>query len=59
MWFVDAGTNSVGEVSLSSHTVTLFAIPTSAAGPQEIVKGADGRLWFTENSAGKIGQVIP
>ncbi|MGC2243281.1 MAG: hypothetical protein WBA06_06605 [Candidatus Aquilonibacter sp.] len=59
MWFVDPGTNSIGEINITTHAVTEFPLVTSGAGLQEIAKGADGRLWFTENSAGKIGWVIP
>jgi virginiamycin B lyase len=59
MWFVDRGTNTVGEISLTSHAVTTFPIPTPNAGSQEIVTGPDGSLWFTENASGKIGHIIP
>jgi len=59
MWFVDPGTNAIGEVSLSTHTVTTFPIPTSSSGAREIVTGPDGSLWFTEYNTGKIGHVIP
>ncbi|HUA10362.1 MAG TPA: hypothetical protein VMA98_13930 [Candidatus Acidoferrales bacterium] len=59
MWFVDPGTNTIGEVSLATHSVTTFPIPTADAYPQEITVGPDGSLWFTENGAGKIGHVIP
>lgn len=59
MWFVDPGTNSIGEISLTTHAVTTFPIPTGGAGPQEIAKGADGSLWFTEKTVGQIGHIIP
>ncbi len=59
MWFVDPGTNSIGEINITTHAVTMFPVPTSSAGLREIAKGADGRLWFTENSVGQIGWLIP
>jgi streptogramin lyase len=59
MWFVDPGTNTVGEINITTHAVTTFPVLTPSAGLQEIAKGADGRLWFTENSVGRIGWLIP
>jgi virginiamycin B lyase len=59
MWFADPGTNSIGEVNLSTHAVTEFPLPTSGAGPQEITVGPDGSLWFTEKAVGKIGHAVP
>ncbi|MGC2130568.1 MAG: hypothetical protein WA629_10760 [Candidatus Aquilonibacter sp.] len=63
MWFVIqnyVSTNYVGEISLSSYAITTFAVPASSgAGAQEITRGPDGSLWFTENSSGQIGHVIP
>jgi virginiamycin B lyase len=34
-----------------------FSIPTASAGGGEITAGPDGALWFTEQSANKIGRV--
>ncbi|HTU70796.1 MAG TPA: hypothetical protein VMF11_10815 [Candidatus Baltobacteraceae bacterium] len=59
MWFLDAGKNALGEISLTTHAVTEFPLPTSGAGPQEITVGPDGSLWFTEYNVGKIGHAIP
>ena len=39
--------------------VTEFPLPTTRAGPTGITAGADGRLWFTEFSANKIGRISP
>jgi streptogramin lyase len=35
--------------------ITEFTVPTASAGAGRIVLGPDGRLWFTEFSANKIG----
>ncbi len=34
-----------------------YSIPTAKSEPVEIVTGADGNLWFTENAGNKIGQL--
>lgn len=39
--------------------ITEFQIPTLKSGPEQIVAGSDGALWFTERSANKIGRVTP
>jgi virginiamycin B lyase len=43
----------------AAPTVTEFDLPTAAAEPGDIVLGPDGKLWFTEKSANKIGRVTP
>jgi streptogramin lyase len=39
--------------------ITEFTIPTASAEPLRIVTGPDGRLWFTEFGANKIGAMTP
>jgi streptogramin lyase len=39
--------------------ITEFATATAAAGPEGIVAGPDGNLWFPEAGADKIGEVNP
>ncbi len=36
-----------------------ISVPTSAATPYGIAAGADGRLWFAENNASRIGALSP
>ncbi len=36
--------------------VTEYTIPTNGSQPEDLVKGPDGNVWFTENG-GKIGRV--
>ena len=65
LWFVEQAQNNtwankVGYIDLhscSSNCVHEFAIPTASAGPEGITVGADGNLWFTEETAGKIGMI--
>ncbi len=59
MWFVDNVANTVSEISLTSHAITNFTLPTSNAAPQEIVRGPDGSLWLTEYGANQVAHVIP
>src|SRR5690348_4627596 len=33
--------------------------PESQTSPTEIAAGADGNLWFTEGTAGRIGKITP
>jgi streptogramin lyase len=37
--------------------VAEYAVPTAAAGPNEIAMGPDGALWFTEFSGNKVGRI--
>ena len=37
--------------------ITEYPIPTASAGASSIVAGPDGRLWFTEYTANRIGAV--
>ena len=43
----------------SSPTITEYPIPTASAFPQDVTKGPDGALWFTESSqsVNKIGRI--
>lgn len=43
--------------SPSPLAATEYAIPTANSGVLDITSGPDGNLWFTENSAGKVGKV--
>jgi virginiamycin B lyase len=43
----------------AAPTVTEFDVPTANSTPQDIVLGPDGKLWFTELAANKIGRVTP
>ena len=45
-------------INPTSHLVAEFPIPTPSSYSLGITAGPDGNLWFTENGAGKIGQVV-
>jgi virginiamycin B lyase len=55
-WFLDAGNNAVGRMTLSG-AVTEYPIPTANSAPQNIAVGPDGRMWFTELNAAKLGSI--
>ncbi len=40
-------------------TFTEFAIPTAGSGPQQLVTGPDGNVWFSENLGAKVARVTP
>ena len=52
---IDAGHDAPNDGG--SGTITEFNIPTPNAGAYDIVRGADGNLWFTEEMGNKIGRI--
>jgi virginiamycin B lyase len=59
VWFtVASGGNYIGRINPLGH-ITLFAIPTPNSDPIGIALDSNGRLYFTEASAGKIGEITP
>jgi streptogramin lyase len=56
LWFAAYEGNQIGRIT-TAGAVTLFDVPTSQAGPADIVAGPDGNLWFTELNASKIGRI--
>ncbi len=59
VWFAAPGTNTIGRFNLSTDAFTHYAIPTSGAYPIDLALGSDGRIWFTEFSASKVGVLTP
>jgi streptogramin lyase len=49
MWFTEDGANQVASMTAAGK-VTVYPLPSAASGPQSIVYGPDGNLWFTENT---------
>ena len=39
--------------------ISEFSTPTPASGPEGIVAGPDGNLWFAEINASKIAEINP
>jgi streptogramin lyase len=49
MWFTENGANQVASITAAGK-IAVHPLPSAAAGPQSIVYGPDGELWFTENT---------
>jgi len=49
MWFAEAAANQIGRID-PQGTITEFVITQLSSAPVDIVAGADGALWFTEES---------
>jgi streptogramin lyase len=58
LWFTDNAGNNIGRIT-TDGVVTLFPIPTAAAGASDITLGPDGNFWFTETTVGQIARVTP
>jgi virginiamycin B lyase len=43
----------------TTATITRFALPTPASGPEGLVLGPDGDIWVAEYSAHQLAQVVP
>jgi len=54
---VDVSTDGADAPTGGSGTIVEFTIPTPNAGAYDIVRGADGYLWFTEETGNKIARI--
>jgi virginiamycin B lyase len=58
-WFILSGQSKVGYLNYNTGQIRTFPTPTKAANPQRFRFGSDGRIWFGEYRAGKIGVFDP
>ncbi|MGZ4151979.1 MAG: Vgb family protein, partial [Actinomycetota bacterium] len=58
MWFVDRGANTVNHL-LVDGTYDPTPIPTTNAGPTDVVVAPDGAVWFTERQVSAVGRFDP
>jgi streptogramin lyase len=49
MWFTETTANQVASIT-AGGTITLHPLPIAADGPESIVYGPNGNLWFTEDT---------
>jgi virginiamycin B lyase len=56
MWFTEANTNRVARIDRQGH-IKEVDVPTPNSFPQSLRAGADGRIYFVERNANKIGRV--
>ena len=54
MWFTAAST--IGKIT-PAGVITEFSPPTNDSGPNRIIAGPDGSIWFTESTASRIDRV--
>jgi virginiamycin B lyase len=47
----------IGRIDSDTLRLRTFPTPTAGSGPENIVSGPDGALWFTERNVGKIGRI--
>jgi virginiamycin B lyase len=61
LWFTEAATHQISRAAFSGGGLAFTRIPTptAASHPSDITLGPDGRLWFTEADANKIGALDP
>ncbi|MDR3661699.1 MAG: hypothetical protein P4L86_15170, partial [Mycobacterium sp.] len=62
IWFTDANASleQIGKLDLSTNTITEYPLPTPTGdGLTEITTGSNGKLWFVESTANKIGEFDP
>jgi streptogramin lyase len=56
LWFTEVGGNKIGELNISTDTITEFSLPTAGVAPGGIT--SDGaKLWFTEIGGNKIDSI--
>jgi streptogramin lyase len=58
-WFTDPNSmvDSIGQITPAGN-ITLFPTPTEPSTPLGITAGPDNNLWFVENLANQVGQVV-
>ena len=54
-WFILSGSSKVGVLDANTGRVRTWPTPTPKANPQRFRFAKDGRIWFGEYGAGKIG----
>jgi virginiamycin B lyase len=68
IWFTEFQAGNIGRLDPAHpdnldpappNSISEFATPTAASGPSDITLGPDGRLWFTEAQANKVGAINP
>jgi len=57
LWFA-ASDGTIGRLD-SKARLTTFTVPTEGAYPAGIAIGPDGKIWFTESAASRIGRLDP
>ncbi|MBV8689071.1 MAG: Virginiamycin B lyase, partial [Candidatus Eremiobacteraeota bacterium] len=56
-YFGDPVANKIAQYNVTTGAIKEFAIPTPGANPFGFTLGVDGKVYFTEQAAGKVGQL--
>ena len=57
LWFVEQGTNQLGEYNPVSGNFTQFQIPTNNSTPDAVAVDSKGDVWFAELTANRLGEL--
>ncbi len=55
--FTERSASKIGCMPVGGGSIVEYSTPTASATPAKMSLGQDGRLWFTEQSGNKIGQL--
>ncbi|MDG6909481.1 MAG: hypothetical protein JRN08_03845 [Nitrososphaerota archaeon] len=57
VWFVEQGTNQLGEYDPASGNFTQYPIPTNHSNPDAVASDTHGNIWFVELTSNKLGEL--
>ena len=57
LWFTEPYANQLGRITLDG-TITEYPVPTSNSFPVGITTDSYGNVWFSQNPASEIGEVV-
>ncbi len=52
IWFTDPNAETIGELRLSTQSITEVPMPAGVHGPFGLTIESDGNLWFSEDGIG-------
>jgi streptogramin lyase len=59
IWVALSGRNRIAKLNPYTNEITEYLIPTSNAGPRDIIVDRYNNVWFTEHDGNKIGRLTP
>jgi streptogramin lyase len=57
VWFVEQGTNQLGELDPTTGAIHQFSIPTPGSTPDSVASDSRGNVWFGELTAGNLAEL--
>lgn len=57
VWFVEQGTDQLGEYVPSTGAFVQHQIPTARSTPDAVASDSSGNIWFTELTSNKLGEL--